>query len=261
MKISYNWLKDYIDIDLSPTRLAEILTETGLEVGGIEEVESIKGGLEGFVIGHIITCEPHPDSGHLSKTTVNIGHQVLPIVCGAPNVAARQKVVVATVGTTLYMDDKEFQIKKSKIRGEVSEGMICAEDEMGMGTEHAGIMVLDEHAKPGTPAKDYFKIESDWAIEIDLTPNRIDGASHIGVARDVAAYLSQNENILYHKPSVEEFKVDNHNLEMPIEVLNPETCPRYSGVTITGIEVKDSPEWLQNRLKAIGHTPINNIVD
>ncbi|MBN2772943.1 MAG: phenylalanine--tRNA ligase subunit beta [Prolixibacteraceae bacterium] len=261
MKISYNWLKDYIDFDLSPEKLAEILTETGLEVAGVEKVENIKGGLEGFVVGEVITCEPHPDSDHLSKTTVNVGHQVLPIVCGAPNVAAGQKVVVATVGTTLYMGDGEFQIKKAKIRGEVSEGMICAEDEMGMGTDHEGIMVLNELAKPGTPAKEYFNIQSDWAIEIDLTPNRIDGASHIGVARDLAAYLNLKNEITYKKPSVEEFKVDNHDLEIPIEIKNPEACPRYSGVTITDVKIADSPTWLQNRLKAIGLTPINNVVD
>jgi len=261
MKISYNWLKDYIDLELNPQKLAEVLTETGLEVAGVEKFESIKGGLEGFVIGEVKTCEPHPNSDHLSKTTVDIGHQVLPVICGAPNVAVGQKVVLATVGTTLYMGDKEFQIKKAKIRGEVSEGMICAEDEMGVGTEHKGIVVLDEFAKPGTSAREYFNIESDWAIEIDLTPNRIDGASHIGVARDVAAYLNLQEDTSYKKPSVGEFIVDNHDLEIPVEVLNPDACPRYSGVTITNVKIEDSPEWLQNRLKAIGLTPINNVVD
>jgi len=262
MKISYSWLKDYIKINQSPEEICDILTQTGLEVGGLDEVETVKGGMKGLVIGEVVTCEPHPNSDHLSKTTVNIGaHELLPIVCGAPNVAAGQKVVVATVGTTLYMGDDEFTIKKSKIRGEVSMGMICAEDEIGIGTDHDGIIVLDETAKLGTAAKDYFKIESDWVIEIDLTPNRIDGASHIGAARDLAAFLKKTEDIEYTKPSVKDFKVDNHNLEIPVEILNPEACPRYTGVTISGVEVKESPEWLQNRLKIIGLSPINNVVD
>ncbi|MEN8118573.1 MAG: YtpR family tRNA-binding protein, partial [Bacteroidota bacterium] len=262
MKISYSWLKDYIDLDKSPEEICEILTQTGLEVGGLEEVETVKGGLSGLIIGKVVTCEKHPNSDHLSKTTVDVGTgEPLPIVCGAPNVAAGQKVVVATIGTTLYMGDDEFTIKKSKIRGEVSQGMICAEDEIGMGTAHDGIMVLDGNAKTGTQAKDFFKVESDWVIEIDLTPNRIDGASHIGAARDLAAFLKQNQNIEYKRPSVEGFKVDNHDLEIPVEVANPEACPRYTGVTISGVEVKESPEWLQNRLKAIGLSPINNVVD
>lgn len=261
MKISYKWLKDYIDLELSPENLAEVLTDTGLEVGGIEEVESINGGLEGIVVGHVVTCEPHPGSDHLSITTVNIGDTLLPIVCGAPNVAAGQKVLVATVGTTLYNGDEEFKIKRAKIRGEESQGMICSEIEIGLGTDAKGIMVLEENVAPGTRAKDYYNIENDFAIEIDLTPNRIDGASHIGVARDVAAFLKQTSDIEYKRPSVEEFKVDNHNLEIPVEVVNPEACPRYSGVTISGVEVKESPDWLQNRLKTIGFTPINNIVD
>ncbi len=262
MNISYSWLKDYIDLEQSPEEICTILTQIGLEVGSIEEVETVRGGMKGLVIGEVITCEKHPNSDHLSKTTVNIGNDtILPIVCGAPNVAAGQKVVVATVGTMLYMGDESFTIKKSKIRGEVSEGMICAEDEIGIGTDHAGIIVLDEHAKVGTQAKDYFKIESDWVIEVDLTPNRIDAASHIGVARDLAAYLSKEKKIKYTRPSVDDFKVDNHDLEIPVEILNPEACHRYSGVTISGIEVKDSPEWLQNRLKSIGQTPINNMVD
>ncbi len=262
MKISYHWLKDYVNIDqLSPQKLAEILTETGLEVAGIEKVESIKGGLEGFVIGQVITCAPHPDSDHLSKTTVDVGGRILAIVCGAPNVAAGQKVVVAPVGTTLHMEEGPFPIKKVKIRGEVSEGMICAEDEMGIGTDHEGIVVLDPAARVGMPARDYFHVEEDWSIEIDLTPNRIDGASHIGVARDVAAWLNLKKNTRHKKPSVDAFKADTHALEIPVEVQNTEACPRYSGVTLSGITVKESPQWLQNRLRTIGLTPINNIVD
>jgi len=263
MKISYNWLKEYININIEPEKLAEILTDTGLEVGGIEEYVSIKGGLEGLVIGEVKTCVPHPNSDHLSLTTVDLGdgNEPYPIVCGASNVAAGQKVVVATVGTRLYNGDEEFVIKKSKIRGEVSLGMICAEDEIGVGTDHEGIMVLPDTVAAGTPAKEYFKIEKDTIIEIDLTPNRIDGASHIGVARDIAAYLKQTQSIDYHKPSVDKFKVDNTDLIIPVEVENTEACLRYAGVTISGLKVAASPEWLQNRLKAIGLNPINNIVD
>jgi phenylalanyl-tRNA synthetase beta chain len=261
MKISYNWLKDYIKLDLAPEKLSEILTETGLEVGGLEEVESIKGGLSGIVIGHVKTCVPHSNYDHLSVTTVNIGNEVLPIVCGAPNIAAGQKVLVATVGTTLYNGDDSFQIKKSKIRGEVSQGMICSEIEIGLGNDAKGIMVLPADATPGILAKDFYKIENDHVIEIDLTPNRIDGASHIGVARDIAAYLRKNQDIEYKKPSVDAFKVDNNNLKIPVEVLNPEACTRYSGITISEVTIGDSPEWLKNRLKAVGLTPVNNIVD
>lgn len=262
MKISYSWLKDYIQLEQTPQEICDILTQTGLEVAGLEEVETVKGGLQGLVIGEVMTCKAHPNSDHLSLTTVNIGtDEELPIVCGAPNVAAGQKVVVATVGTTLYDGDQEFKIKRSKIRGEVSMGMICAEDEIGLGEDHEGIMVLDENAKIGTQAKHYFKIESDWVIEIDLTPNRIDGASHIGVARDLAAFLSKNKKTEYTKPDVSNFKVDNRDFKIPVEVENHDACPRYAGVTVTGVTVKESPDWLKNRLKMIGLSAINNIVD
>ena len=262
MNISYNWLKDYILLDESPEEVAKILTQVGLEVDSVKEVETVKGGMRGLVIGEVLTCEKHPNSDHLSKTTVNIGTgEVLPIVCGAPNVAAGQKVIVATEGTTLYMGEQEFTIKKSKIRGEVSQGMICAEDEIGIGDNHDGIIVLDDSAKVGTPAGEYYKIESDWQIEVSLTPNRIDAGSHIGVARDLAAFLKKTRDIRYSRPSVSHFKVDNHNFEIPVEVVTAEACPRYSGVTISGVEIKESPGWLKNRLKAIGLNPINNVVD
>jgi len=261
MNISYSWLKKYIQTELTPKEIGAILTQLGLEVGSIEEVETLKGGLKGLVIGEVMTCSPHPDSDHLSKTTVNVGNEILPIVCGAPNVAAGQKVVVATVGTTLYNGDQEFKIKKSKIRGEVSEGMICSEVEIGLGSSHEGIMVLDASAIPGTPAASFFKVENESIIEVDLTPNRIDGGSHIGVARDLAAYLKQSSNIEYIRPSISDFKVENHQLEIPVEVATPGACPRYAGVTISGVTVQESPDWLQNRLRSIGSKPINNIVD
>ena len=262
MNISYRWLKEYINLEYTSEEVAAFLTQIGLEVGSMEEVETVKGGLRGLVIGEVLTCEKHPDSDHLSKTTVNVGNgEILPIVCGAQNVAAGQKVVVATVGTTLYDGDNEFKIKKSKIRGEVSEGMICAEDEIGLGASHDGIMVLDASAVPGTQASKYFKIESDFVLEVDLTPNRIDSASHIGIARDLAAYIKQKHPISYSRPSVEAFKVDNHSLEIPVEVQNSAACPRYCGLTISNVAVKESPEWLKNKLKLIGLKPINNIVD
>ena len=262
MKVSYKWLKDYIDIDLTPAEMDDILTQIGLEVGGIEKIQSIKGGLEGLVIGEVKTCIPHPNSDHLSITSVDVnGEELLPIVCGAANVAAGQKVVVATVGTVLYDGDESFTIKKSKIRGEVSLGMICAEDEIGVGTGHEGIMELPLEAVVGTPAAKYFNVEDDIAIEIDLTPNRIDGASHIGVARDLAAYLKQQKAIEYKMPSVEAFKVENNSTPIEVVVENPEACHRYSGVCVSGVTIAESPEWLQNRLKAIGLKPINNIVD
>ncbi len=262
MKISYNWLKDYIKTDLAPEKLSTILTDIGLEVEGMETFQSVKGGLEGLVIGKVMTCEKHPDADKLSITKVDIGSgELLPIVCGAPNVAEGQKVVVATIGTTLYSGDDEWKIKKGKIRGQASHGMICAEDEIGLGTSHDGIMVLDENAEIGTPAKEYFKIENDVVFEIGLTPNRIDGASHIGVARDLAAYLSQTENTSYTQPSVEAFKVDNTKHTIPVEVENTEACKRYAGLTISGIEIKESPDWLKNKISAIGLKPINNVVD
>jgi phenylalanyl-tRNA synthetase beta chain len=262
MNIAYSWLKEYINTTLSPQEIGTILTQIGLETGSIDEVETVKGGLKGLVIGEVVTCKPHPDSDHLSVTTVNVGLEVLPIVCGAPNVAAGQKVVVATVGTTLYDGDQDFKIKKSKIRGEVSEGMICSEVEIGLGNGHEGIMVLDPSAVPGTPAAAYFKVENDFVLEVDLTPNRIDSGSHIGVARDLAAYLKQQHpETKYTRPSVEAFKTDDHALEIPVELVSPAACHRYTGVTITGIQVKPSPEWLQNRLRTIGLKPINNVVD
>jgi len=261
MNISYNWLKDYLDFDYSAEELGKILTQIGLEVDSIEEVESIKGGLRGLVIGEVLTCEKHPDSDHLSKTTVNVGNAVLPIVCGAPNVAAGQKVVVATIGTKLYSGDQEFEIKKSKIRGEISEGMICAEDEIGIGTDHQGIMVLPADAVAGTPASQFFKLESDYMIEVDLTPNRVDAASHIGIARDVAAFMSKQKPVHYKKPSVENFAVDNTSATIPVEVLNKKACPRFAGVTVSGLTIGESPDWLKNRMKAIGLKSISNVVD
>lgn len=263
MNISYNWLKSYLETDKSPAEISEILTALGLEIGSMEKVETVKGGLKGLVIGEVITCEQHPNADRLSKTTVNIGSgEPLPIVCGAPNVAAGQKVVVATVGTTLYSGDDSFQIKKAKIRGEVSEGMICAEDEIGLGTSHDGIMVLDAQAKVGTPAAEYFNIESDVLFEVELTPNRVDAASHIGVARDlVAAFKANNLPAQINWPSVADFKVDNNSFPVKVTVENNEACRRYSGLTLSNITVKESPDWLKNRLLSIGMAPINNIVD
>ena len=263
MQISYNWLKNYLNIDMETEKVSEILTAIGLEVGGIEEVQSIKGGLEGLVIGEVLTCEKHPNADKLSKTTVNIGgEEALPIVCGAPNVAAGQKVVVATVGTVLYSGNESFTIKKGKIRGEASLGMICAEDEIGLGSSHDGIMVLPGDVAVGTLAKDYFKVETDTVIEIDLTPNRVDGASHFGVARDLAAYMkSQGEQVDLILPLVDDFKVENNNFVVDVTVEHEEACPRYAGVTISDVEIKDSPDWLKNKLSTIGLTPINNVVD
>lgn len=263
MNISYNWLKEYIDFRLSPEELADALTSIGLEVGTVEEVESIRGGLRGIVIGKVLTCVEHPNSDHLHITTVDLGNgEPTQIVCGAPNVAAGQTVVVATVGTTLYDGDNEFSIKKSKIRGVESFGMICAEDEIGIGTSHDGIIVLNEEVKPGTPAAEYYNLKSDWLIEVDLTPNRVDAASHYGVARDLSAWLACHaEPSQLRRPSVEAFATDRPDGAVAVEVDDYEACPRYSGITIRNIKVGESPEWLKNYLSAIGQRPINNIVD
>lgn len=263
MNISYNWLKDYLSFDLQPEEVAAALTSIGLETGGVEEVQSIKGGLEGLFIGEVLTCEEHPNSDHLHITTVNVGGEApLQIVCGAPNVAAGQKVVVAVNGTKLYKDDESFTIKRSKIRGVESNGMICAEDEIGIGNDHAGIIVLPQDATVGMPAKEYYNIQSDYVLEVDITPNRVDGTSHFGVARDLSAYLKQNgKPSELKRPSVEAFQVEDSTKAIEVVVENTEACPRYSGVSIKGVTVKESPEWLQNRLNIIGLRPINNVVD
>ena len=263
MNISYNWLKEYVDFDLTPDEVAAALTSIGLETGGVEEVQTIKGGLEGLVIGEVLTCEPHPNSDHMHITTVNLGQgEPVQIVCGAPNVAAGQKVVVATLGAKLYDGDECFTIKKSKLRGVESNCIICAEDEIGIGTDHAGIIVLPEAAVPGTLAKDYYNIKSDYVLEVDITPNRADACSHYGVARDLYAYLVQNgKQTSLKKPEVDAFAVENHDLDIKVTVENNEACPRYAGVTIKGVTVKESPEWLQNKLRIIGLRPINNVVD
>lgn len=259
MTISYNWLKDYIDIPETPEELGQLLTSTGLEVEHVHAFETVKGGMKGLVIGEVLTCTKHPNADKLSLTTVDVGgEKPLSIVCGAANVAAGQKVVVATVGTMVNPTKGEpFMIKSAKIRGEQSEGMICAEDEIGLGESHAGIIVLNTTAKNGTPAAEYFKIESDYTLEIGLTPNRVDAASHIGVARDIKASKGRNLNW----PSVDKFKKDDSTLTIDVKVENQAACPRYSGVTLTNITVAESPAWLKNRLIAIGLTPINNIVD
>ncbi len=243
MNISYNWLKEYVNFDLTPDEVAEALTSIGLETGGVEEVQTIKGGLEGIVIGEVLTCEPHPNSDHMHVTTVNLGQgEPVQIVCGAANVAAGQKVVVATLGTKLYDGEECFTIKKSKLRGIESMGMICAEDEIGIGNSHEGIIVLPADAVPGTPAKDYFNIKSEYVLEVDITPNRADACSHYGVARDLYAYLIQNgKQATLKRPSVEAFKVDNHDMDIAIEVENTEACPRYAGVSIKGVTVKRVP--------------------
>lgn len=263
MNISLNWLKEYLDIEMSAEEVADALTSIGLETGSVEEVESIRGGLRGLVIGKVLTCEAHPDSDHLHITTVDLGDgQATQIVCGAPNVAAGQTVVVATVGTTLYDGDKEFKIKKSKIRGVESFGMICAEDEIGVGTSHDGIIVISDDIRPGTPAAEYYGLTSDYVLEVDLTPNRIDAASHYGVARDLAAWMAMHRTARQlHRPSVDGFSLDRPDGGIPVEVADAKACPRYSGITVRGVKVGESPEWLRTRLSAIGLRPINNIVD
>ncbi len=263
MNISYNWLKEYVDFDLTPEEVSAALTSLGLETDGVEKVETIKGGLEGLVVGVVLTCTEHPNSDHLHITTVDLGDgNPQQIVCGAPNVAAGQHVVVATLGTKLYDGDKEFAIKKSKIRGVESFGMICAEDEIGVGTSHDGIIVLPDDVKPGTTAKDYYDVKDDYVFEVDLTPNRIDAASHYGVARDLAAWLERNgKPARLHRPDVSAFSADKADGAIGVEVDNEEACIRYSGLTIRNVKVGESPEWLRNYLSAIGQRPINNIVD
>ena len=259
MTISYTWLKEYIDIPESPEEIGKILTSTGLEVESVRAFETVTGGLRGLVIGEVLPCSRHPNADKLSITTVDVGGpEALRIVCGASNVAAGQKLVVAVPGTTIYPTKGDpFTIKIAKIRGEQSEGMICAEDEIGLGDSHAGIIVLNTKVPNGTSAAEFYNIESDHIIEIGLTPNRADAASHIGVARDIKA----SRNRLIRWPGIENFKIDNHDLTIPVVVENTEACPRYSAVTISGIEVKESPAWLKKRLTVIGLTPINNIVD
>ena len=263
MNISYKWLKEYVDFDLGAEQVAEALTSIGLEVGSVEEVQAIKGGLQGLVVAEVLTCEPHPNSDHMHVCSVNIGaEEPVQIVCGAPNVAQGQKVIVATLGTKLYDGEECFTIKRSKLRGIESLGMICAEDEIGIGTSHDGIIVLPQDAKVGTPAAEYYGIESDWVIEVDITPNRADACSHYGVARDLYAWLVRNgHKTALHRTDVSSFAADNNDLDIDIVVENAEACPRYCGVTIKGCEVKESPEWLQTKLRTIGVRPINNVVD
>ena len=263
MNISYKWLKEYVDFDLTAQQVCDALTSTGLEVDALEEVQSIKGGLKGLYVGKVLTCEAHPNSDHLHVTTVDLGKgEPSQIVCGAPNVAAGQKVIVADLGCVLYDGDQEFVIKKSKLRGVESNGMICAEDEIGVGTSHDGIIVLPEDAVVGTPAAEYYHLESDWLIEVDITANRADGLSHWGVARDLYAWLKSNGyDTKMHRPDCSKFKVDNHDLPIEVTIENQEACKRYACVSVTDCEVKESPEWLKNKLTTIGLRPINNIVD
>lgn len=264
MNISYNWLREYLQFEMTPQQTADMLTSIGLETGSVEEIQTIRGGLEGLVIGEVLTCTEHPNSDHLHLTTVNTGNgeEPLKIVCGAPNVAAGQKVIVATVGTKLWFGEEEITIKRSKIRGEESFGMICAEDEIGIGTSHDGIIVLPPDAVVGTPAKEYYNVKSDWVLEVDITPNRVDAASHYGVARDLAAALTQaGIPCKLQQPSVDAFTADKSDGGIEVIVEDLEACPRYSGLTIRGVTVRESPDWLKNRLQVIGLRPINNIVD
>ena len=263
MNISYKWLKEYVDFDLSPEEVCAALTSTGLEVDALEEVQTIKGGLKGLYVGKVLTCEQHPNSDHLHITTVDLGKgEPQQIVCGAPNVAAGQKVIVADLGCVLYDGDKEFVIKKSKLRGVESNGMICAEDEIGVGTSHDGIIVLPEDAPVGQPAAEYYNLESDWLIEVDITANRADALSHYGVARDLNAWLISNgKPSTLHRPDCKDFHVDDNSLPIDVTIENTEACKRYACVSLTGVEVKESPEWLKDKLNIIGLRPINNIVD
>ena len=263
MNISYKWLKEYVDFDLTPQEVADALTSSGLEVGALEEVQTIKGGLKGLYVGKVLTCDSHPDSDHLHVTTVDIGKaEPSQIVCGAPNVKAGQKVIVADIGCVLYDGDKEFVIKKSRLRGVDSYGMICAEDEIGIGTDHAGIIVLPEDAPVGMPAAEYYHLESDWIIEVDITANRADALSHYGVARDLYAWLRQNGyTTSLHRPSCDEFAVDNNDMPIKVTLLNTDACRRYACVSMTGCKVAESPEWLKNKLTVVGLRPVNNIVD
>ncbi len=264
MNISYKWLKRYLNLTDDAETVAKNLTSIGLEVGTVEKVQTIKGGLEGLVVAEVLTCEEHPNSDHLHITQTRIAADAEPlqIVCGAPNVAAGQKVICATIGTTLYSGDESFTIKRSKIRGVESMGMLCAEDEIGIGTSHDGIIVLPQDAPVGMPAKEYYHVEDDYLIEVDITPNRSDACSHYGVARDLYAfYKAHGVDLTLTKPSVDQFKVQNHDLEIKVTVENSQSCPRYSGVTIKGVSVKPSPEWLQDALRIIGLRPINNVVD
>lgn len=265
MNISYLWLKEYVDFDLSAQKVADALTSIGLEVDAVSEVQTIKGGLKGLVVGRVLTCEPHPNSDHMHICAVDQGDgQPVQIVCGASNVAAGQKVIVAQLGCKLYDGDKSFTIKKSKLRGVESCGMLCAEDEIGVGTDHAGIIVIPDTdpVAVGTPAAQYYGVQSDWLIEVDITPNRADACSHYGVARDLYAWLKQNGyKTRLHRPSVDDFKVDNNDFEIDIQIENTEACPHYCGISIENCQVKESPKWLQDRLRTIGLRPINNIVD
>ncbi len=263
MNISYKWLKEYVDFDMSAEEVGKALTSIGLEVEAVEEVQSIKGGLQGLVVGQVLTCEPHPNSDHMHITTVDEGDgHIEQIVCGAPNVAAGQKVIVAQLGCVLYDGDKSFTIKKSKLRGVESNGMICAEDEIGVGASHDGIIVLPDDAVVGTPAAEYYGLESDYVIEVDITPNHSDACSHWGVARDFYAYLKQNGyKTSLHRPSTDAFEVKNNELKIGVDVVAKEACPRYCAVSVRNCEVKESPKWLKERLTTIGLRPINNIVD
>lgn len=264
MNISYKWLRRYLNLTDDAQTVAKNLTSIGLEVGTVEKVQTIRGGLEGLVVAEVLKCEPHPNSDHLHITQTRIAPEAAPvqIVCGAPNVAAGQKVICATIGTVLYSGEESFTIKRSKIRGEESFGMLCAEDEIGIGTSHDGIIVLPQDAPVGMPAKEYYHVEDDYLIEVDITPNRSDACSHYGVARDLYAfYKAHGVNLQLTKPSVDDFKIDNHNLEVKVSVENAAACPRYTGVTISGVSVQPSPEWLQNALRTIALRPINNVVD